>query len=407
MKKLTLVLLSLASVSAQAKPIEIPSEAARIEFIRNGDVWGRPAWVDENFNFDPNFKLSEVHEIKPGKDTILARSKVYCINNGTKLVFNGKTDKFECQLLDQVNGKHIPQVKEKNGKPEDIKVKYNFLDKNGNPDPKADNKEIWSEVLASRVLRAIGFTADKMYFTSVDCFGCSTHPNSDPKQDSTSMVKPRSFSPVAIEDKPKGEEMAFGKIEGFTGGEMNKYFSSDLIKAKKQKEERDALSLMMAFLQHADNKAENQRMLCKETDPTGKICTGKVVLYLQDLGGTFGKGTEGFYPSKVNFDGWKKTPIWKDAANCQASLGKHGSGDKASMDPIVTEEGRALLAKLLGGLTAGPQGRQRIIDLFKSVNIAQRKEKTASAEAWADVFISKVEQIKNARCKLTVHDIIK
>jgi len=389
MKAFSLVILALTSV-AQAG-IDIPNEAARIEYIRNADVWGRPDWVNEDFSFRPDFKLSQVHEIKGLKDITLSQESILC-ENAAKEAGSGKTPKFECNLYGYDESRKLVLLKKENGKPETIKVKYNV--------PKKDlNGEIWGEVLASRVLKALGFGADKMYFTTVYCKGCSENPFPKNPIDKSTLQNPRVFSPGAIEDKPKGEEME-GEIEGFWPNELVKYVSADPVRARAQKIQRDALRLMMVFIQHADNKPENQRMLCKETtDTTGTVCTGKVLLYLQDVGATFGKGAykKGplnaiSMPSKVDFEGWKATPIWLDASKCQGKLNAHHSGDKEAMDPVISEEGRVFLSKLFDGLTSGPEGRQRVLDLFKSVKIQEFSK--ATPEQWTEVFMSKVEQIK-------------
>ena len=79
-------------------------------------------------------------------------------------------------------------------------------------------------------------------------------------------------------------------------------------------EDLDALRLLAVFLAHWDNKADNQRLVCMDTDgrDSDPRCADPLLM-IQDLGATFG-------PPKVNLSQWRTSPIWSDRATCTVSM---------------------------------------------------------------------------------------
>ena len=96
--------------------------------------------------------------------------------------------------------------------------------------------------------------------------------------------------------------------------------------------EVDALRLMAMFLNHWDNKASNESLVC----PSAAGCDHPLAI-MQDVGSTFG-------PKKVNIDSWSETPIWKDAASCTLSMEDLPYDGGTFADVRISEEGRLLLA---------------------------------------------------------------
>jgi hypothetical protein len=383
-KSVSTMVVSFATIAlfagvAQAKSMEIPDAASRLQYIREGSVWERPAWINDDFSFAAGFRLTDVDD-SSDIAKVVSRDLVECTNTGEKVTFNGKTPKFMCEL------KGLAAKKSgKEAKPKTIKFKY--------IPPGGENGEIWGEMIGTRILTALGFGSDEEFYTKVNCYGCTDHPFKHPEVDQSTLVNPRPFVPVAVELKHKGIEMDMGTTQGFDASELLTNLSTDPERAKSQKVERDALRLMMAFMQHADDKTANQRMVCLNTDDkTGATCTGKVLLFLQDVGSTFGKGLENpFVPNRADFAAWAKTPVWKNPATCEGRLQAILTGDHKSVNPTISEDGRMFLAKLLDGLVRGTEGRNRLVDLFKSIEIDQRG---GSPEQWADLFIRKVEEVK-------------
>ena len=65
---------------------------------------------------------------------------------------------------------------------------------------------------------------------------------------------------------------------------------------------------------------------------------------LQDLGATFG-------PTKVNFERWSASAIWKDAPGCVVSMEEMPYEGILFPPTAISEGGRALLAERLRMLT--------------------------------------------------------
>ncbi len=97
-----------------------------------------------------------------------------------------------------------------------------------------------------------------------------------------------------------------------------------------------------------------------------------------------------------------RASIWKDAKKCVADF--EGTSGRFK-DPVISEQGRALLADLLGKLSAS-----QVKDLFLGARFdllgkldtpiidAQGPSRAATADDWAALFIKKREQILSARC---------
>src|SRR4029079_3618286 len=79
---------------------------------------------------------------------------------------------------------------------------------------------------------------------------------------------------------------------------------------------RDALKLLAVFIQHTDNKPEQQRLLCAPGERVGK--DGEPCLHtfmmIHDLGLTFGHANLYNRASggSVNFEQWSNGKIWSD-----------------------------------------------------------------------------------------------
>ena len=100
------------------------------------------------------------------------RATVVCEYSDKKL--NGLSPKFACVI----------------GRDDEVKVKFG-----------GNNGEVYGEVLATRLLWALGFGADRMYPVNVICRGCPAEflgierPNGESR-----------FDPAVIERKPAGTE---------------------------------------------------------------------------------------------------------------------------------------------------------------------------------------------------------
>ncbi|MES3036320.1 MAG: hypothetical protein V4736_00310 [Bdellovibrionota bacterium] len=395
--------------TAQAKDIVVTERSEGRAIIREARAWVKPSWVNDQFQFSNELDVLSGGKVKKN-DQILLSPEVHC--EITEKTLNnlrnspGKTRKFFCNLLqfDSVQNKYTTVLK-KNGEPDRVKVKYN-------------NEEIYTEIVATRLFTALGFPADRMFFVpKVKCYGCTADPFKDIQVDETSINSPREFLNVAIERKldvdtivrkitrptmPSGTGNHAGQwdtetliSEGWVYSELNKLLSKDEAKAKLQRAEREALTLMTVFLYNWDSRESNHRLVCDGKDNTDDTCNGQVLMMVHDLGGTLGtwKFPKGY---RLDRQEWLDKTVWKDPSKCVARMGINysiygGPGSSLLLNPKIDESGRALLANLLKGFIAGPEGRKRVTDLFRAAHVEVTPKGTA--DEWADAFITKANEI--------------
>jgi hypothetical protein len=118
----------------------------------------------------------------------------------------------------------------------------------------ADNPEVEGSVLATRLLWALGFGADAAYPVRVICRGCSD----DPWNKHDTFEGSNVFDIATIERRPPGHEMQ-GDPAGWAWRELDVV---DDASGGAPRAQRDALKLLAVFMQHTDNKAEQQSLHC-------------------------------------------------------------------------------------------------------------------------------------------------
>jgi hypothetical protein len=283
----------------------------------------------------------------------------------------GSTPKFDCEL--------------KNG--ETVKVKYG-----------RDNEEVYAEVVASRLLAALGAPADRMYVVDrVRCYGCPADPFAGlqclneglpikecfPGLDYKAYQE---FEYAVIERPLEGRRIETQRERGWTWEELDKI---DAAAGGASRAEVDALRLLAMFLNHWDNKSKNQRLLCLgEKDPPGRVLQTrrceKPVAMIQDLGGTLG-------PDKLHLTNWAASRVWANAVTCTVSMRALPYGGSTFPDKRISEQGRQFLAERLGRLSA-----DQIRELFVGARVSQYPHKDlrgADIENWVRAFQARVRTI--------------
>jgi hypothetical protein len=329
---------------------KILSKGARLAFIRKAQVWKPTDVAKMDLRSGPG-----------GSGAFAPNEHVTCTY--TDAPRHGATRKFHCKLPDG----------------EAVKVRYG-----------ARNGEVQASVLSTRLLWALGFEADRVYPVRVTCQGCSA----DPWNSRGSRHAVHDFDPAVIERKAPGHTMwdDNDKQAGWSWSEL------DLVDPRvggAPVEQRDALKLLAAFIQHTDSKSEQQRLLCAGGYSANGDCK-EPFLMVHDVGMTFGRATwaNGNEKGSVNFEAWAKTPVWKDPAACVAELSKSHTGTLG--DPRVSEAGRQFLANLLMQLSD-----QQIHDLFEVSGVGRRAEPNGVAAPvadWVAAFKSKRDEIVRNRC---------
>jgi hypothetical protein len=321
--------------------------------------------------------------------------KVTCDFDKPGAKMGGKTPKFSCKLtkVESSGGQTQTLIADMDEEP--VKVKFG-----------ADNREVYAEVVSTRLMWALGYYADAWFPVRVVCNNCPDNPESGSGSPAT-----RNYDQATIVRKADGHKMyEVGKEEeGWSWKELDQFNGRPTY-------ERDGLKLLGAFMQHSDNKPPQQRLVCdhvkvdQTTNPFTTTC-GESRMLVQDVGATFGSG--GWFTSnggaKVNLGNWSGKHLWKktgkpgtpeaDCPVCQAALTKSLTATDGLSDPTISEEGRRFLAGLMCQLSD-----QQIEALFKTARLAEMpdnkgKDEAAVVRSWVDAFKAKREELASGRCR--------
>jgi hypothetical protein len=328
----------------------------------------------------------------------------------------GKTPKFTCRTPDGRS----------------IRVKY------FSGDPEKGNREVFAEVVATRLFWALGFPADRVYPITVNCQDCPADPmhGTGPRaaRKYLGVTEPHFAGELILSHSNPDQGWKFGEVEGAIAG------LPDGPDKARRRTEFDALSLLASFIQHGDRKAPNQRLAClgdldesagdvhslDDNDAAlavaalferrgASACRASVAL-IQDLGATFGSsGFRTTQSNKVRLSAWAKRPVFlppppgtltaRGPAACRGDItAAFDAGTDAGESPVISEAGRELLARLLGSLTDA-----HIRALFEAGRIDQlgepaewrdpgTKQTYSGVDAWVAAFKHKRKEIADMRC---------
>jgi len=331
--------------------LEHLTSMARLAAIRRAQVW-RPTDV----------AAMDIKAGPQGPGAFAPNETVTC--DYVDKAMSGGSPKFDCAINAE----------------DEVKVKYG-----------QSNGEVYAEVGATRLLWALGFGADRMYPVNVACHGCPADPfrAHQPRQD---LVV---FDPAAIERRMSGKTIETRPDTGWAWPEL------DLVSEAAggaPRAHRDALKLLAVVIQHTDSKPAQQRLVClaKQVQEDGSC--PETFMMLDDVGLTFGKANvlNRNVLGSVNYDGWSKTPVWKDSDRCVGNLPKSASGTLEF--PVVTEEGRKFLAGLLTQLSDA-----QLHDLFEVARFPLRSKiigakHGTTVEEWVEAFKHKRDEVVSRTC---------
>lgn len=299
-----------------------------------------------------------------GKGAFPFRATVYCDYLDKKL--SGDSPKFVCLI----------------GKDDEVKVKFG-----------GGNGEVFGEVLATRLLWALGFPADRMYPVNVICRGCPVEFGGIERPNRESR-----FDPAVIERKAPGKEWPSDETSGWSWDELDSV-NPELGGAPRT--QRDALKLLAVFIQHTDSKPEQQRIFCVDQGRRPSGACNRPFMMLNDVGVTFGRAnrTNSNETGSVNLAAWRRTPVWKDDTGCTGNLPRSMTGTLDN--PAISEAGRRFLGDLLAQLSD-----RQIRDLFEVARVELRLKSPgdassglASVDEWVDAFKEKRSQILARSCE--------
>jgi len=339
-----------ATVGGHAEP-ESGHHDVRAAAIARAQIWKRT-----------DIGAMDIKEGPGGKGAFPFRATVYCDYLDKKMT--GDSPKFACVI----------------GKDDEVKVKFG-----------GTNGEVFGEVLATRLLWALGFGADRMYPVNVICRHCPERFGGIERPGDESR-----FDPAAIERKADGKEWPSDATSGWSWDELD---SVDPELGGAPRAQRDALKLLAVFMQHTDSKPEQQRIVCQDR-PVSKASCNRPFMMLNDVGLTFGRANRNNSndAGSVNLMGWRRTPVWKDDTGCTGNLPRSLTG--TLNNPVIGEDGRRFLADLLVQLSD-----HQIRDLFEVARVQLRLQSPgdvssgfATVDAWIDAFKEKRTQIVDRRC---------
>ena len=272
------------------------------------DIMAGPAQKKKQFQFHPNDKVT-CEFVTPGQQ------------------MGGNTPKFLCKIVkvESLDGTVQTATDQINDDP--LKVKFGD-----------DNREVYAEIVSSRLLWALGFYTDGWYPIRVDCTNCPADPETG-----SGYRAPRTFKEASVVRKFEGHKMVeTGKDEeGWSWKEFEALNGRPTY-------EKDGLKLMAAFISHSDNKPPQQRLVCDTvnmdttTHPVAVTCNVSQMV-VQDVGATFGSG--GAFTNnktaKINIHEWSGKPVWKKVGSasdqqppqCQAMLHKSLTAKDGLDDP--------------------------------------------------------------------------
>ena len=367
----------------------------RVAAIHSASLFTPKAVADANILQGP--------EQDPKQFQFHPNDKMFCDFDKPGSQMGGKTPKFSCKItkVEGADGKVQALTEQMDEEP--VKVKFG-----------ANDKEIYAEVVSTRLMWALGFYADAWFPVRVECNNCPADPESGSGSKAT-----RSYDAATVVRKYPGHKMyEEGKSDqGWSWKELD-------VDNGRPSAEKDGLKLMAAFIQHSDNKPPQQRLICsgikvdQNTHPFTTTCRESKMI-VQDVGASFGGG--GMFTSndsaKMNLNEWSGKNLWKktgkpgmseaDCPVCQARLSKSLTATDGLGDPTVSEEGRRFLAGLMCQLTDAQIG-----DLFKAGRVASMPEyhnsdgsfKQGLDEAtierqWVEAFKAKREELASGRCR--------
>ncbi len=296
---------------------------------------------------------------------------ITCVANAKEDKGSGTTPKFYCS---------VAGVVDEDGNLIRYKIKPHF--KGQTPDKR--NGEVYGEFLSSRFSKALGFFADDEWVADVTCPDCEKSLTA--KFQGTSFTP---FQPAAGVELPlaKGIDVKCNnKDSGELGGSLEK-----LLKGGGNRAEIDAFKLWLAFIDHGDTKADNQKFACldskKNADGTRMCKPGQAVYYVSDMGSTFGYSSAS--EKKAKLVNWKdKDPIKVNGGRCNTTA-------KSVGDTKISEAGRLLLAEDLQRLLDAETTNNTITRVFRASRNAERYQ---APEAWTAEFVRKARTIIDARC---------
>lgn len=271
--------------------------------------------------------------------------------------------------------------------------------------------EVFTSVAATRFMWVLGFPADHDYpVGSAACIGCTDDPFGKKLADNKASLKdaPVVFKVVNAERELPWDEINPGNDETWSWDDAAKFYA-DGEWTHQQKVAYDAYRLALGLIHYHNALPQQNRLDCSEWKPgTGdhsKVCQ-RPVIYVHDLGSTFGKKRSAFDVAGTNprgiFSAWEPQTVFVNSSNCELRATLLG-------DKQVLKEAQDLMIQRVARLD-----RETVKSIFRVARFQMTDQKQvqrlrasgaknvdeAALDEWTDVFLKRIEEIRTARnCK--------
>ncbi len=316
------------------------------------------------------------------------------------VIDDGKTGEKSASLYagNDANNEHPIKV-------DHFKVKYLKP-----PFPNHDTRynEVFTEVAASRIMWVLGFPADHVYpVGSAACIGCSADPFGNNLKENKASLKdvPVVFKVVSAERETPWDAIDPGGDETWSWSDAAKFYT-DGTWTHQQKVEYDAYRLALGLFHYHNAIAQQNRVACAEWAPKAagqpRVCQ-RPMIFVQDLGSTFGKAKGGLDVFGTNprgsFSDWESQTVFSNAGNCELRATMDG-------DKQVLKEAQDLMIQRLARLDA-----QTVKTIFRTARFQMMDQKQlrklresgsqnaeeAALDAWTNTFLKRIEEIRGAQ----------
>jgi hypothetical protein len=257
----------------------------------------------------------------------------------------------------------------------------------------------------------LGFPADHVYPAgAANCIGCSDDPFGKKLADNKASIKdqPSSFKVVNAERDLPMDQINPDDDETWSWTDTARFYS-DGEWTHQQKVEFDAYRLTLGLIHYYNALPQQNRLVCAEWEPVvaghSKVCR-RPMIYVHDLGSTFGKKRSGFDLFGTNprgiFDAYEPQTVFLNPGNCELRATLLG-------DKQVLKEAQDLMIQRLARLD-----RETVKSIFRTARFNMMDQKQvqrlraagsqnvdeAALDEWTNVFLKRIEEVRTAsNCK--------
>jgi len=319
------------------------------------------------------------------------------------VVEKDKSGEKEASLYPRNDDKNEHEIKADRFKIKYLKPPY--------PDHNPRFNEIFTSVATTRIMWLLGFPADHVYPSgAANCIGCTDDPFGRNLADNKASIKdaPAIFKVVNAERELPWDQINPHDDETWSWTDAAKYYS-DGEWTDQQKVEYDAYRLALGLIHYYNALPQQNRLDCAEWEPEiaghSKVCR-KPMIYVHDLGSTFGKKRSGFHLFGTNprgiFDAYEPQTVFLNPGNCELRATLLG-------DKQVFKEAQDLMIRRLA-----PLDRETVKSIFRVARFNMMDQKQvkrlraagsqnvdeAVLDEWTNVFLKRIEEVRTAgNCK--------